>query len=535
MVSRHRAAVSFAIVTLALAALAACSRPSKPVARVGDTWVGQDRWVEFLKAAKMDPNVPKPQKEKALQSLVRRCVASEQALKKGLDTQVLPAERKALLLEQMVVYQMLQDRIDKQPAFGDAEVKKYYDSRTEQLHLKHVPCTTEAEAKACLADLQAGKPFKETLAKYCTDKGTLQAEGDLGFRTRTDVPPDFADAIFEAADGTVLGPFQVQGAWEVVVVVERRSPAESTFAMQKEKVVAQMNRERADRLRRELIEEAQKKYSLQIRQDALPAVLDPKVLPADEKTVVGEVGGAKITLADLKRFVGSLSQRSNTMPSLLKADLGKYLTMMSSEKAVLALARQQGLDRRKDVLAKAWNAEQDHLAGAFSEVFLRDLAAPPETLKAFYESNRENFRAPNDVMARFYRADKEDVLRQAIEALRAGTPRDQVQKKYPIEALDGGQAKPFDYAKPPVAIPAQTLRAVGTAPKGAWLGVFQSDRGFMAIEVVSSNPGKELSYEEAGDRVRTAYINKNGMQLLEAYLDGEGRKGLKVETFEKNL
>jgi hypothetical protein len=520
---------------LAIMLLAACNRPSKPVARVGDTWVGQERWVEFLKEAKMDPKLPKPQKEKALHALVRRAVASEVALKKGLDKQVLSKERKDLILEQTVVYQLLQDRIEKQPPFTDQQVKEYYDARTAQRRIKHVPCTTEAEAKACLADLKSGKPFKEALAKYCMDKGTLQAEGDLGFRSRSEVPAKFADAIFEAADGAVLGPFQAQNGWEVVVVVERRAPADSTFTLQKDKVVGQMNRERADRLRRELIQEAQKKYSIKIRQDALPAVLDPKVLPADEKTVVAELGTTTITLAELKRFTVAIAKRSNSTPSLLKADLGKYLTMMSSEKAVLALARQQGLDRRKDILAKVWNAEQDHLSGAFSEVFLRDLAVSQETLKTFFDANKESFRAPNEAMVRYYQAEKEDVLRQAVEEIRRKTPLAQVQKKYAVEVLQGGKATPFDYAKPPVPIPQQTMRAIGTAPAGAWLGVFPSGAGFMAIELVSTKAGKEMTFEEAGDRVRNGYINKNGMQLMEAYLDGEGRKGLKVETFEKNL
>ena len=520
---------------LALALLAACNRPSKPVARVGDTWVGQDRWVEFLKEAKMDPKLPKPQKEQALKSLVRRAVASEVALKKGLDKQVLPKERKDLILEQTMVYQFLQDRIDKQPPFTDQQAKEYYDAHTEQRHIKHIPCTTQDEAKACLAALKAGKPFKEMLAKFCTDQGTLKAEGDLGFRSRSEVPAKFADPIFEAADGAVLGPFQAQNGWEVVVVVERRAPADTTFTLQKEKIVGQMNRERAERLRRELIEEAQKKFAIKIHQDALPAVLDPKVLPADEKTVVAEVGPTTITLAELKRFTASIAQRSNSVPSLLKADLGKYLTMMSSEKAVLAVARQQGLNTRKDILAKVWNAEQDHLAGAFSEVFLRDLAVSQETLKTFFEANKDNFKAPNEAAVKYYQAQKEDVLRQAVEEIRRGTPFAQVQKKYAVEVLNGGKATPFDYTKPPVAIPQQTMRAIGTAPAGAWLGVFPSGTGFMAIELVSTKAGKEQTFEEAGDRVRSAYINKNGMPLMEAFLDGEGRKGLKVETFEQNL
>lgn len=521
---------------LGLAALSlACNRPSKPVARVNESWVGQDRWTEFLKAAKMDPKAPKPQKEQALKSVVRREVAAELALKKGLDKEVLTQERRALIAEQTVVYQVLQDRIDKQPALTDKEIQDYFYSRTEERRLKHVLCTTEAEGKACVQEIQAGKPFKEVLSRFCTDKEVLKAEGDLGFRGRGAVPAKYADAIFEAADGAVLGPFEVPNGWEVVVVVDRKAPAESTFALQKDNVVAQMTRERADRLRREVIEETQKKYSVNIRQDALPSVLDPKPLPADAKTVVATVGKEPISLAELKAFVQSLSQRSTTMPSLLKADLGKYITMMSGEKAVLSHARETGVDRRKDVKAKIWNIERDHLAAAFGESYLREAPVTKEALQAFFSANEQNFRAPNEAVVRYFQGSREDDLRKAVDELRRGTPLAQVQKKYSLAPVDGGQAKPFDFSNPPAFIPAQSIRAIGTAPEGAWIGVFSTGNAFLALEVVSTKPGAQLTFEEAGDRVRTAYLNKMGMQLLEGYLDGEGQKGMEVETFPNNL
>jgi hypothetical protein len=56
----------------------------------------------------------------------------------------------------------------------------------------------------------------------------------------------------------------------------------------------------------------------------------------------------------------------------------------------------------------------------------------------------------------------------------------------------------------------------------------------MLFKVVGRKPGAPRPFEEVREAVRADYLASEGPALVARYLDGEGRQGIKVETFPAN-
>ena len=87
---------------------------------------------------------------------------------------------------------------------------------------------SRADAEAAWAALQAGERFRDVACRYATDPAVRGRGGDLGFVTRGRLTPPVqgADALFEAAPGTIIGPLSSQVGWYVFRVNETRRSAD---------------------------------------------------------------------------------------------------------------------------------------------------------------------------------------------------------------------------------------------------------------------------------------------------------------------
>ncbi|NTW68385.1 MAG: peptidylprolyl isomerase [Chlorobiaceae bacterium] len=66
--------------------------------------------------------------------------------------------------------------------------------------------------------LQAGVPFEDLARKYSADPGSAQSGGDIGWFTRERMVPEFANAVFNARPGAVIGPVQTQFGLHIIKV-----------------------------------------------------------------------------------------------------------------------------------------------------------------------------------------------------------------------------------------------------------------------------------------------------------------------------
>jgi peptidyl-prolyl cis-trans isomerase C len=91
----------------------------------------------------------------------------------------------------------------------------------KEVHARHILVETEEEAKAILAELEKGGDFAAIAKQKSKDPGGRNG-GDLGFFTKDQMVPEFAEAAFALEVGKLSGPVKSQFGWHIIKVEEKR-------------------------------------------------------------------------------------------------------------------------------------------------------------------------------------------------------------------------------------------------------------------------------------------------------------------------
>ena len=131
-------------------------------------------------------------------------------------------------------------------AVTEDDVKARYEKeiaalpKQEEVSARHILVKTEEEAKAIIADLDAGKDFIELAKEKSTDPNKSEG-GDLGYFTKGRMVPEFEEAAFAMEKGTYTKtPVKTQFGFHVIKLEDKRDaapPAYETVAQQVRQLV----------------------------------------------------------------------------------------------------------------------------------------------------------------------------------------------------------------------------------------------------------------------------------------------------------
>jgi len=164
-------------------------------------------------------------------------------------------------------------------ALSDAEERKVYDEAIkqakpeEEVHARHILVPTEDEAKAILAQLKGGADFATLAKEKSKDPGAADG-GDLGYFTREQMVPEFAEVAFKLENGKLSDPVKTQFGWHIIKVEDRRSKPTPTF----EQVKPQIENYVAHRAQAALVEKL--RAAATVERTDKPAAPDPSLNPA---------------------------------------------------------------------------------------------------------------------------------------------------------------------------------------------------------------------------------------------------------------
>jgi peptidyl-prolyl cis-trans isomerase C len=113
----------------------------------------------------------------------------------------------------------------------------------EEVSARHILVEKEDQAKAVIAELNKGADFATLAKEKSTDPGK-DSGGDLGYFSRTDMVPEFADAAFKLKKGEYTKePVHSQFGWHVIKLEDRRNAAPPTFEESKDEMTSDIARE----------------------------------------------------------------------------------------------------------------------------------------------------------------------------------------------------------------------------------------------------------------------------------------------------
>ncbi len=234
---------------LAAAALFAVASPF-PASAQSDPVVAKVNGTEIresdLKAAEEDigaqlpPMAPEAKKDYLITYVGDMILVSKAAEAKKLGDTDEFKRKLALARTKLLMEALLQN--EAKTAVTDEAMKKVYadaikDVGDEQeVSARHILVESEDDAKTISADLKKGGDFAAIAKEKSKDPGSKDTGGDLGFFTKDQMVPEFAEAAFKLDKGQISDPVKSQFGWHIIRVDDKRAKQPPAFEQVKEQI-----------------------------------------------------------------------------------------------------------------------------------------------------------------------------------------------------------------------------------------------------------------------------------------------------------
>ena len=149
-------------------------------------------------------------------------------------------------------------------AMTDDAMHKIYDEaikqtpNEEEVHARHILVATEGEAKDIEAQLKKGTDFATLAKEKSKDPGAAEG-GDLGYFTKEQMVPEFAEAAFKLEKGQTSDPVKTQFGWHIIKLEDKRIKPTPTF----DQVKGQLQSYVARRAQAELVDNLRKTATIE--------------------------------------------------------------------------------------------------------------------------------------------------------------------------------------------------------------------------------------------------------------------------------
>lgn len=262
----------------ALCLLAACGRGAPPpspevVAEIAGEPVLYAEFEAYVRDALGEPGSSLG--SDVLSGLFDQFLAERLLLRMAVDRGLLPegaaAGRSA---RRRAVDRLLAAEVDRPP--DDAAVAAWYAEhrerfrRPQRVRLRQLLVDDLATAERALAEIRAGADFATVARRLSQAPDALGASGVQGELARDDVPPAFADVIFDLEPGEVSEVVEAEYGFHLFQVAERLPAEVLPLDEVRGEVERQIRQQRADRKLAELAAEAQRRYDVAVWAKNLP-------------------------------------------------------------------------------------------------------------------------------------------------------------------------------------------------------------------------------------------------------------------------
>jgi parvulin-like peptidyl-prolyl isomerase len=415
-------------------------------------------------------------------------------------------------------------------------VRELYLAGREQRHVFHLLLETREEAEKVLLRLKKGEKIPGMAAGVSKDPGASQNRGDLGWIKRGQTVPPFEAAAFGARVGEPIGPVQSKFGWHVLLVGEVKAPSDEEFERDRETASKEAAAMEMEMRRSKALVTLKSKYLLVADEKVLAKDRSTAIEPGDETLVAGRVKGEVISLAALKLFMAESLNSIGESHALGPQIKSQFLELMADNARLGAAAVEAGLDRRPEVQARLWEAEHEAGYAVFGRRYLATCEVPEGDLRKFHSGHAADFLGPGRVRLNLLVIDSQDFAELAAQEARAGVSWESLFQKYANREATGrwdlGWVEISDLQK---AVPPEAIRSLLKRPVGGVVGPARGPEGYEVFQILEREPGPPLPFEACSEQVKVAYVETNGRMLLQAYLDGEGRKGITVRAYPENL
>ncbi|HVG51628.1 MAG TPA: peptidylprolyl isomerase [Xanthobacteraceae bacterium] len=225
------------------AALAQAPAPDPVVAKVNGVEIRQSDLAiaEEEIGASLPPNItPEAKREYLTTYLIDMILVAQDAEIQGMSAT--DEFKRRFQMARNKVLMELDLRQLAQKAVTEDAMRKVYDeavkqmAQEEEVRARHVLVEKEEDAKAIAAEAKGGADFAELAKKKSIEPGAAESGGDLGYFTKDQMVPEFAEAAFKLDKGKISDPVKSQFGWHVIKSEDKRKKPVPTFDQVKDQL-----------------------------------------------------------------------------------------------------------------------------------------------------------------------------------------------------------------------------------------------------------------------------------------------------------
>lgn len=205
-------------------------KPGNPVvATINKENITRNDVIEYIKTMPMQMQQMPAQQlfPAALNQIVNEELVRQEAATVNLDNNPIVKRRLESAKKEIVATVFLQNAIEENVT--DEAMQKAYEAyvaelpEVEEANASHILVESKDEAIAIIQQLEEGADFAELAKEKSIDKGSAIRGGNLGYFTREDVVPEFAEIAFTQELGThSFEPVESDFGYHIIQVEERR-------------------------------------------------------------------------------------------------------------------------------------------------------------------------------------------------------------------------------------------------------------------------------------------------------------------------
>jgi peptidyl-prolyl cis-trans isomerase C len=240
-----------AALLLIAAAVSGCSKNSSSevsasasdpvIARVNGVEIKQSdlRLAEEDVGADIQAASPEAKREHLISYLADIIMVTQAADKKNVADNPDFKRRLAFLRNKLLMGFELQE--EAKAALSDEALHQTYDDAVkstggqEEVRARHILVENEDEAKAILDQLKGGGDFAALAKEKSKDPGAADG-GDLGYFTKDQMVPEFAEVAFKMYPGQLSNPVKTQFGWHIIKVEDKRTKQPPEFGQVKDQI-----------------------------------------------------------------------------------------------------------------------------------------------------------------------------------------------------------------------------------------------------------------------------------------------------------
>lgn len=470
---------------------------------------------------------------KALEAVIDRRLFLQEADRLGIPSMPEIAGPVQQLETTKMVDHLKKKEIDDRSAVSDAEVKAFYDTKTDELfQVQQIVVKARPEAESLLARLKAGEDF-EKLARQSSVASSKAYGGLLTNLGWGSMDSDWEEVAFKLKTGQLSGVVARGDKFEILKMVERKKVEKPEYAKAAVRIRTILEQRRRESRKTELNEKLLRSYAAK-----LPAIdfglkdLQQGAKSPRAATEVASWRGGKMTLADLADRL-KVEQLAKLPESHVIEQLALLREELVRQELFKLEARARGYHRVPEVAGPVRQLRDDTTeAKLFDEYVLKGITVTDAEVKSYFDEHASEFALPERRQLAHLVVAEQEKAATLRKQLLAGKKWDALVKEHSTDPASS--AKGGDLGWIPANQTPPDFEAVKTLKVGEISEPLKSQFGYHLIKVNAIEPARTPPFAELKAKVQQVALRKK-MEAKRDFWSGKLRAAAKIQVHEAEV